>query len=607
MQRRSKRGLIAQAVVLFLHAGSYLLRRCHAFPTAAPTWPRRSTRCTRRSTASCVGGTARASTWPFDAQRRAEVSRFAFPSRVSIHEKDRRRRRGTVTTTTTALRATPATSSSWATIAAAAASGVSWAGRLSPLAVLSVSTFLGAKADRSRGAMAGSGILVTLVSAALFSALLGRTTAEKCLGTLRDVGWEVLLPASLVFLLLSLGQESETSQSNDSAALDLSSGKSTVGDPFSPSVAIQRLALPFVVACVGSVAGCAAPFFVSRQWWVPSAASSGRTAGRLLMLMPPADAAVAASCLAASFVGGSVNFFATAAIVVGPRATPHARALVSSMASVDLIVMAVYFASLGTMLQSKTLKRWFGEEPEVHAESSPASSSSAAGQRSLNGARGARIVDRNRIKHWKSTGVGIVLASALALQVVRLARFVERLLAPVVPGTACAFIAIAVPALQRLPITKRAAIWTNVQRVSRPLATYSFLWLFATIGMSVDIAETLREGPACLVFSIAALFGHMGVTLLGCWLLGWQQRRRRDLTGEMGGIKSAIRLEEALIASNAAIGGPATAAAFCGQLSDLNRRKAGLTVAATAYGVVGYGIGTTIGVSMYRWFSSMLR
>jgi uncharacterized membrane protein len=508
-------------------------------------------------------------------------------------------------TATTSLRATPAASSSLTSVAAAA-SGVSWAGWLPPLAVLSVSAFLGAKADRSRGAMAGSGILVTLVSASLFSALLGRTTAEKCLGTLRDVGWEVLLPASLVFLLLSLGQESETSQSADSAALDLSSGKSTVGDPiFSPSVAIQRLALPFVVACVGSVAGCAASFFVSWQWWVPSAASSGRSAG--LLLMPPADAAVAASCLAASFVGGSVNFFATAAIVVGPRAAPHARALVSSMASVDLIVMAVYFASLGSMLQSKTLKRWFGEEPEEHAESPPASSPSAAGQRSLNGTKRVPIVDRNRIKRWKSNGAGIVLASALALQVVRLARFVERLLAPVVPGTACAFIAIAVPALQRLPITKRAAIWTNMQRVSRPLATYSFLWLFATIGMSVDIAETLREGPACLVFSIAALFGHMGVTLLGCWLLGWQQRHRRHLTSDKGGTKSAIRLEEALIASNAAIGGPATAAAFCGQLPDSNRRKAGLTVAATAYGVAGYGIGTTIGVSMYRWFSSMLR
>jgi Protein of unknown function (DUF819) len=606
MQRSLRRGLIAQAVVLFLHAGSNLLRRSHAFPTAAPTWPRRSARRPRRSgSSSSIGGTARAAL-PLDAQRRAEDSRFAFPGRVSIQEKDRRQRRKSETTT--ALRAAPATSTSTSLATIAAASGVSWAGWLPPLAVLSVSTLLGAKADRSRGAVAGSGILVTLVSASLFSALLGRTTAGKCLGTLRDVGWEVLLPSSLVFLLLSLGQESEMSQSNDSAALDLSSGKSTVGDPiFSPSVAIQRLALPFVVACVGSVAGCAASFFVSRQWWMLSPSSSGRSAAAMRMLMPPADAAVAASCLAASFVGGSVNFFATAAIVVGPRATPHARALVSSMASVDLVVMAVYFASLGSMLQSKTLKRWFGEDPEVHAESPPASSPSAAGQRSLDGAKRVPIVDRNRMQRWKSNGVGIVLASALALHVVRLARFVERLLAPIVPGTACAFIAIAIPALQRFSITKRAAIWTNMQRVSRPLATYSFLWLFATIGMSVDIAETLREGPACLAFSIAALLGHMGVTLLGCWLLGWQQRHRRGLTGETGGIKSAIRLEEALIASNAAIGGPATAAAFCGQLPDSNRRKAGLTVAATAYGVVGYGIGTTIGVTMFRWFTSMLR
>lgn len=597
--------MIAQFVVLFLHAGSSLFRRSHAFPTAALTWPRRRSTSARRFT---HGVRAAHIPWPLDARTAPRMAdddaRFAFPGRTSQESRLRRRRSAT---STTALWAAPATATSLATVAARS---ISWAGWwLPPLAALSLSTLMGARADRSKGPMAGSGILVTLVTASLFSALMqwGTTTTggssiqQRCLAPLLDLGWELFLPASLVFLLLSLSQTDETRQSTDSAASNLSSGKTIAGDPFSPSVAIRRLALPFVVACLGSVVGCAVSFFVSRQWW--NAASWGRAASGLLLL-PPEDAAVAASCLAASFVGGSVNFFATAAIVVGPHAPPRARALVSSMASVDLIVMAAYFASLGPMLQSATLTRWFGDDPEEHGESSPAPI--AVGLHNLDDPRRPLIVDRNRMQRWQSNGVGIVLASALALHVVRLARFVERLLAPVIPGTACAFIAIAIPALQRLPLTKYA-IWTNMQRVSQPLATYSFLWLFATIGMSVDITETLRDGPACLVFSIAALLVHMGVTLVGCWLLGWQQRYRRDGTSDAGGAISAIRLEEALIASNAAIGGPATAAAFCGQLPDSNRRKAGLTVGATAYGVVGYGIGTTIGVTMFRWFTSILR
>jgi uncharacterized membrane protein len=600
LQRTRRRAMIARLVFLFLH-GSSLLPRGHAFHTAPLPLPARrlpTTIVPRSASARSSAGAARA------AQQKAAGTLLAFSSQTNRENGRWRHRTGTTAATTTALQVAPTTS--LATSIAAGNGLFSWMGCwLPPLAALSLSALLGAKADRSKKG-SGSGILVTLGTASLLKTLLGTTTTgtgasaipQRCLDALLDMGWQVFLPASLVFLLLSLDQ-SETSQPTDSADL--------LDRSFSSSIAIRRLALPFVVACVGSVAGCAASYFASRQCWCwgsstsSSLSSWGQAAARRLLL-PPRDAALAASCLAASFVGGSVNFFATAAIVVvGPHATPHARALVSSMASVDLMVMAAYFASLGTMLQSKTLKKWFGDDPEEHDESSTAPS--VAVERNLYGARRPLTVDPSR--RWQANGVGIVLASALALLVVRLARFVERQLAPAIPGTACAFIAIAIPALQRLSLTERA-IWTNMRRVSRPLSTYSFLWLFATIGMSIDITETLQEGPACLVFSIAALLVHMGVTLLGCWLLGWKQGHRRDLSSDKGAWTSAIRLEEALIASNAAIGGPATAAAFCGQLSDSNRRKAGLTVAATAYGVIGYGIGTTIGVTMFRWFTSIL-
>ena len=63
----------------------------------------------------------------------------------------------------------------------------------------------------------------------------------------------------------------------------------------------------------------------------------------------------------------------------------------------------------------------------------------------------------------------------------------------------------------------------------------------------------------------------------------------------------SLDLEDVWIASNAAIGGPATAAAFCGQMRKRDPAKLqGRTISATVWGVVGYAIGTIVGVSMYK-------
>lgn len=68
-----------------------------------------------------------------------------------------------------------------------------------------------------------------------------------------------------------------------------------------------------------------------------------------------------------------------------------------------------------------------------------------------------------------------------------------------------------------------------------------------------------------------------------------------------GGSAPSLDLEDVWIASNAAIGGPATAAAFCGRMKNRDPNKLqGRTISATVWGVVGYAIGTIVGVNMYR-------
>ena len=63
----------------------------------------------------------------------------------------------------------------------------------------------------------------------------------------------------------------------------------------------------------------------------------------------------------------------------------------------------------------------------------------------------------------------------------------------------------------------------------------------------------------------------------------------------------SLDLEDVWIASNAAIGGPVTAAAFCSRMKKRDPYKLqGRTIAATVWGVVGYAIGTFLGVLAYR-------
>ena len=68
-----------------------------------------------------------------------------------------------------------------------------------------------------------------------------------------------------------------------------------------------------------------------------------------------------------------------------------------------------------------------------------------------------------------------------------------------------------------------------------------------------------------------------------------------------------MQLADVLGASNAAIGGPATAAAFGARIPCKNpREKQAWTIAGTVWGVVGYAVGTTIGVTLYRLVQCML-
>ncbi|KAL7581366.1 hypothetical protein ACA910_021959 [Epithemia clementina (nom. ined.)] len=248
-------------------------------------------------------------------------------------------------------------------------------------------------------------------------------------------------------------------------------------------------------------------------------------------------------------------------------------------------------------------------------------------------------------KNPKMTLIGKVGASivacATALIIVRFATWVEGRLARVVTGLACAVIATVTPLVQhprKSPLPRRWKQWyrDRVPHVSRPLSKIAFLLLFASLGSTISQLSSsttttttiamssaatqarvawLQSGPACIIVSLLSLLVHCVFILTTSWLwVVWPPKWSLFRNGQQaaGTVKAnnhqktngnVIYLEDVLVASNAAIGGPATAAAFCGRIPQGTIRISsflkGLAYAATVWGIVGYAIGTTVGVFSY--------
>ena len=415
------------------------------------------------------------------------------------------------------------------------------------ITTLTLSAFIGRFLEK-RLARNDSALLTTLAVAALLSNIGFAPSTHP----IYDACSKLLLPSSLAFLLISLHQKNNES----SKEAELKDTREAIG----------RVCIPFLLASVGSIVGCIVAFVVSVH--------TG--------MLSPDQASFAMSCLTASFIGGSVNYFATARLI-GPYCSNAAKTLAGPMAAADLVVMAIYFAILSSLIQSKFIEKLFGGTTVID----DSHFGSEDFEKDITSQSNLETVQPTRVL---STCLVVI---PTVLLIVIFANYIEDSLSGIIPGTACGIIAWMVPKLSTL-ILRSSALKERqglVTRSSAWLSSTCFLLFFASIGVSADLSSALLTGPACLIVSFIAISTHL-LFLLGSSLLAKRL------------IAPSLIHEEVLVGSNAAIGGSATAASFCSCLKYRDRKS--MSIAATVWGIVGYAIGTTTGVAMYRLFTTKL-
>lgn len=257
-----------------------------------------------------------------------------------------------------------------------------------------------------------------------------------------------------------------------------------------------------------------------------------------------------ASIFSATYIGGSMNY-AAAAEAVGLRSGD----LLSAGVAADNLVMALYFLVLFSLPSIAWLRDKYVKRHHAVAEGSAELDASRRTAATLPDVQGASLAlaialglcavgfGLASLTGWR--GSGILVVTALTV-----------ILATSFPG----------------PFKKLAG--------AEVLGTFLMQIFFAVIGASANVLVVMKVGPVLFVFAALILTIHLIFLLLAGWLL-------------------KLDLSEMIIASNANMGGPTTAAAMA-----VARRWETLVLPAILCGTLGYAVATFIGVALGHWLKS---
>ncbi len=249
-----------------------------------------------------------------------------------------------------------------------------------------------------------------------------------------------------------------------------------------------------------------------------------------------------AGIFCSTYIGGSINYVAASEAM-----NLRSGDLLTAGIAADNLVMTLYFLILFALPSLPWLRKHFADRhPE--GDAAPAPAPEEGGDRLAGVVTGVALsAVLCAVGYGVATAIGVKTAAILIVTAMAVA------LATVFPGR-----------MARL-------------RDASDVGIAFMMIFFAVLGATANIGVVLKEGPILFVFAGLILLVHLIVLLVGGRLL-------------------KLDLREVVIASNANMGGPTTAAAMAAA-----RRWPTLVTPAILCGTLGYAIATFIGVAVGHW------
>ncbi|PFH35321.1 hypothetical protein BESB_062080 [Besnoitia besnoiti] len=329
-------------------------------------------------------------------------------------------------------------------------------------------------------------------------------------------------------------------------------------------------------------------------------------------------AAMCAACTAATYIGGSINFYAVAKALGVPG---H---ILGGLSAADLFLSGIYTAVLSVLARHVAfLQHIFPDRGPRRLDARPTHTRSASNKDLPVDASAPPFAIAEAQPSPALRIASIAFCAAYATLVKWLAYGLELslyritcvplqgadTLAVSLVAFACARIVESSLRREKKQNVKMAAVWRDfceqdaerrnlfelIEEAARSfgaVANAAQALFFAAIGAGARLSDVATIGPAIFGFTLASLVGHLFAHLILCHLFNTLARQKNP--------SYAIPLDDCLVASEANIGGPGTAATLAGTML----RRPDLIMPAVVWGTVGYLVATSIGIELFSFLTA---